>query len=316
VLKEKVEEAMRMKLGWVGIGVAWLVLHAQAADQPLIPVWLDVETARREVEGFELMGEFVHVPTHQAVQAALLSDGHFLVAQYQGGLPGDGWDGSPIKSEKLTADALRKRLVGFSPVQRKSWTLGMTAPENAELLFPADVAPVKDGYLQVGGKTTKELGSFFMHLEFMLPLKPGRDPSNQDRGNSGIYIFNNYEVQVIDSFALDLATQNNAIPIESKNTQWCGALYKMKPTALNMSFPPLQWQSYDILFTAPVFEGDEKVKNGRITVYHNGVKIHDDVELFSGTGMGAKRKQLARGPVFFQDHGNPVLFRNIWAVEL
>jgi hypothetical protein len=156
-----------------------------------------------------------------------------------------------------------------------------------------------------------------MHLEFMLPFKPGANPSSQHRSNSGIYIFHNYEIQILDSFALDYENPgNNAVKPESENKQWCGAFYKEKLPDVNMTFPPLRWQTYDIDFTAPVFEDGKKVKNARATVRHNGVLIHDDVELKTGTGAGAKRPQVAEGPVHFQGHGNPVMFRNIWATEL
>jgi hypothetical protein len=147
-------------------------------------------------------------------------------------------------------------------------------------------------------------------------LKPGANPSSQQRGNSGIYIFNNYEIQILDSFALDLNEQNNAVKTESNADRWCGSIYKKTAPDLNMCYPPLRWQTYDIDFTAPEFEGDRKVKNARITVHHNGVLIQDDIELETGTGTGARRRQAARGPVFFQNHNNPVLFRNVWAAEL
>lgn len=78
----------------------------------------------------------------------------------------------------------------------------------------------------------------------------------------------------------------------------------------------MRWQTYDLDFTAPVFEGGQKIKNARITVRHNGVLIHDDVELKTGTGNGAKKKPLAKGPIFFQNHANPVVYRNVWATEL
>ena len=122
---------------------------------------------------------------------------------------------------------------------------------------------------------------------------------------------------MLDSFALDYQNREaNPFKLDSLSEQWCGCLYKMKMADLNMCRPPLTWQTYDITFTAPVFEGDKKVKNARLTVLHNGVKIHDDFELKTGTGMGAKRKQLARGPIYFQNHGNPTVYRNVWIKEI
>lgn len=287
-----------------------------AAKRSPVPVWTNAEFATREVEHFPMVGEYLSNSGSSAIQATLLKDGDFLVATYQNGLPGAGWDQSAIKSDKLNPEALKALLKGYTKTERTSPTMGKSAPANAILTFPSDLTNVSDGLLLAGGKTAKDLGSFHMHLEFMQPFKPGRNPSNQDRGNSGIYIFDNYEIQIIDTFALDLDTGNNAIATESANTQWCGALYKMKRPDVHMAYPPLRWQTFDIDFQAPEIDGGKKVRNARITVVHNGIKIHDNIELKTGTGAGAKRKQLAQGPIYFQDHKNPIIFRNIWATEL
>ena len=127
---------------------------------------------------------------------------------------------------------------------------------------------------------------------------------------------NNYECQVLDSFALDYNNpENNAIKTESINSQWCGSFYKFKLADLNMCYPPLQWQTYDITFTAPEFKDGKKVKNARITVLHNGVKIQDDVEMPKGTGNGALRPEKEKDYIYFQYHANPVAFRNLWLKE-
>jgi hypothetical protein len=128
-------------------------------------------------------------------------------------------------------------------------------------------------------------------------------------------VFNNYEVQVLDSFGLDFDTENNAVETESLNSQWCGSFYKVKTPDVPMAFPPLQWQTYDIDFTAPRFKDGEKVKNARFTIRHNGVLIHDDVELLTGTGAGGKRPEKAEGTILFQEHGNPASYRNIWMIK-
>jgi hypothetical protein len=291
-------------------------LSAQAAKQPAAPVYESTEAAIEACADFPMVGEYVSTDGKTALQANLLNDGTFLVAIYQSGLPGDGWDQSGLQSKKLTPAELKELLASYKKVERKSPTLGKAAPADAVLTMTDGFTNVENGILMAGGKTTKDLESFHMHLEFMQPFKPGRNPSSQDRGNSGIYIFNNYEVQVIDSFALDLDADNNAIKTESLNSQWCGALYKMKTPDVHMAYPPLCWQTYDIDFQAPEFDGAEKVKNARLTVYHNGVLIHNDVELLTGTGNGAKQPQLASGPVLFQNHANPVIYRNVWATEL
>lgn len=232
-------------------------LSSFAAKLPFTPVWTDVETATKEVADFPLVGEFLSKSGNTAIQATLLKDGDFLVATYPGGLPGAGWDQSPVKSEKLNPEALKTMLDDYTKTERTSPTLGKPAPKDAILVFPDDFTNVKDGIMMAGGKTVKDLSSFHMHLEFMQPLKPGRNPSNQDRGNSGIYIFDNYEIQVVDSFALDFNAENNAIETESLNSQWCGALYKQKIPDVHMAYPPLRWQTYDIDFQAPEFDGEK-----------------------------------------------------------
>ncbi|MCH2205065.1 MAG: DUF1080 domain-containing protein [Lentisphaerales bacterium] len=290
-----------------------LIFQANSAAKDKVPTWTDAKVATKEHPGFSLQGEYIK--DEIGVQAAAMKDGQFLVSTYQGGLPGAGWDKSKIKSEVLSTAQLKTKVSGFSKQTRVSPTMGKPAPENAIMKMPDGFENVKDGILMAGGKTKKNVGSFKMHVEFMLPFKPKRNPSNQDRGNSGVYIFNNYEIQVLDTFALDFDASNNAMPMESANKQWCGSFYKMKLADINMALPPLTWQTYDIDFNAPVFENGKKVKNARITVFHNGIIIHDDFELKTGTGAGAKRKQLAKGPIFFQNHGNPTMFRNVWIVE-
>ncbi|MCM8530465.1 MAG: DUF1080 domain-containing protein [Lentisphaeraceae bacterium] len=290
-----------------------LLASTNAKTKDKVPVWTDAETATKEHPGFAHQGDYVKAGV--GVQATVLKDGKFLVATFQGGLPGAGWDKSKIKSEVLDTAQLKSKVASFTKALRTSPTMGRVAPENAIMTMADGFTNVKDGILWAGGKTKKDVGSFKMHVEFMLPFKPARNPSNQDRGNSGLYIFNNYEIQVIDSYGLDFDSANNAIPLESVNKQWCGCFYKMKLADTHMAFPPLTWQTYDIEFTAPVFKDGKKVKNAFITVAHNGVKIHDNFELKTGTGAGAKRKQLAKGPIYFQNHGNPTMFRNVWIVE-
>jgi len=227
-----------------------LSLTAPAAKQPPVPAYPTVESAVKAHPDFPLVGEYVS--NDSALQANMLPGGTFLVAEYQKGLPGDGWDKSAIKSSVKTPAELKAALADFKKMARGSPTMGKAAPENSILQFPDDFTNVKDDLLIGGGATKKKLSSFRMHLEFMQPFKPGRNISNQDRGNSGIYIFNNYEVQVMDSFGLDFEDpDNNANTIESINSQWCGSLYKEKLPDVNMCYPPLRWQTYDIDLTAP-----------------------------------------------------------------
>ena len=123
------------------------------------------------------------------------------------------------------------------------------------------------------------------------------------RGNSGVYIQSRYELQVLDSFGLD-----------GKNNE-CGGIYSIAEPKVNMCFPPLAWQTYDIDFTQAKYDDSgKKTKNARVTIKHNGVVIHDDLEITHGTPVACPEGASPEG-LFLQDHGNPVVFRNIWVVE-
>jgi len=276
--------------------------------------WIDPVKAATEHPKFQFIGEYSDAQETVFHQVTLLKTDDYLVSTYKAGLPGRGWDKSPVDSRVLDQGELDSLLKSAVRIEYVSPTMGMTAPETA-VTMPTGFTNVEDGILWAGGRTVDSFGSFKMHLEFRLPFKPMRNPSNQDKGNSGIYIYNNYEIQVLDTFALDYSAENFPIKTESAKKQWCGCFYKSIMADVNATLPALTWQTYDIDFTAPVFEDGKKVTNARITVLHNGIKIHDDVELKNGTGNGGKRKQLARGPIYFQDHENPTAFRNIWIQE-
>ncbi|HEX8912036.1 MAG TPA: DUF1080 domain-containing protein [Humisphaera sp.] len=174
---------------------------------------------------------------------------------------------------------------------------------------PATWKLVDGGAMQVQGgdiMTRKTFGSFKLHVEFRTPYMP--DKSGQGRGNSGVYVHGRYEVQVLDSYG---------IPPEKYQINDCGSIYGIAVAkGGNACKAPTVWQSYDIDFTAPKFEGGKKVAAGRITVVQNGVKIHDNVEITKDnttSGMGGDPGKP--GPVMLQDHGNPVQYRNIWILE-
>ena len=155
--------------------------------------------------------------------------------------------------------------------------------------------------LAAGIKSKQSFGDFTLHVEFLLPFKPAA--RGQGRGNSGVYLQDRYEVQVLDSFGL-----------KGLNNE-CGGIYTKAAPSVNMCFPPLTWQTYDIDFTAARFDADgKKTKNAIATVKHNGVLIHDQFEITGPTGGGAPEKPTP-GPIQLQGHGNPVFYRNIWIVE-
>ncbi|MEM9412161.1 MAG: DUF1080 domain-containing protein [Planctomycetota bacterium] len=192
------------------------------------------------------------------------------------------------------------------------------APSDAVVLFDgtdlsafenAETWKVENGYAEVGKKsiqTKQHFGDCQIHLEFCTPSEV--KGKGQGRGNSGVYIMGRYEVQVLDSF---------------KNTTYydgqCGAVYKQQPPTVNASRGPGQWQTYDILFTAPQFNEDGSVKSkAYVTVLHNGVMIHNHFELTGGTFWRKAPeyvKHPAKGPIRLQNHGNPVRYRNIWVRE-
>jgi len=290
-----------------------------AEKAPAVPSWTDPGKAAAEHPDFLIQGEYEGEVDGKktGLQASDINEGKFLVAIYQGGLPGAGWDKSKIQSSILSRDELKAKLAGFKRVERVSETMGLKAPEGARVIFAGQENPhikgeIKDGYLWAGGNTTEPVGAFTLHLEYRLPFKPGRMPSSQDRGNSGVYIYNSYECQVLDSFALDLVEENNPFKVESRNNQWCGSFYKFKTPDTHMVFPPLTWQTLDIEFTPAAFENGAKVKNARATVRHNGVVIHNDVELPKGTGAGGSKPEVAEGLIYLQGHGNPIAYRNFW----
>ena len=158
----------------------------------------------------------------------------------------------------------------------------------------------KDKNLMSEATSKEKFGDYRLHLEFRLSYMP--DARGQGRSNSGVYIHDCYEIQVLDSFGL-----------KGENNE-CGGFYSIREPDVNMCFPPLVWQTYDIDFTAPKYEDEKKVANARITVKHNGVTIHDNVELPHAT-PGREEEGPAPRPLYLQGHGNKVEYRNIWVEE-
>jgi hypothetical protein len=174
---------------------------------------------------------------------------------------------------------------------------------------------IRDGYMEsVKGagyiRTQREFGSVQVHVEFATPSTVSG--KSQGRGNSGVFLQGQYEVQVLDSY--DNATYPDG---------QCGALYGRAVPLVNASCKPGQWQTYDIIYHRPTFDQAGKVtKKAVFTVIHNGVLIQDHVALEGGTGWIGPHTitdYVAHGdagPLMFQDHNNPVRFRNVWVREL
>lgn len=171
---------------------------------------------------------------------------------------------------------------------------------------------VENGYVEVVAKTgsiqTKQaFGDCQLHVEFAEPIPAVGE--SQERGNSGVFLMNQYEIQVLDSYENKTYADGQA-----------AAVYGQYPPMVNASRPPGQWQAYTIVFHRPRFDSAGKLlRPARVTVFHNGVLVQDNVELTGPTAHGQRppyKAGLDKGPVGLQDHGRPVRFRNIWIREL
>lgn len=204
-------------------------------------------------------------------------------------------------------------LSGCASTVSSDCTVASTVPANAIVLFDgtnldrfegAGGEPIKwkiiDGTLEVAPETgsivTKELfEDFHMHLEY-------RIPEGTENSNSGVYIQRRYEIQILDSYK------------KENSPGMCASLYRQKMPDFNACKAPGQWQNYDIFFRSARWDGDRKVKNARVTVIHNGVLVHNNVEVTNKTGVGAKEGPNLLG-ILLQDHGAKIRFRNIWIVK-
>ena len=151
-------------------------------------------------------------------------------------------------------------------------------------------------------RTRAEFGSCQLHLEFCTPWEVTGE--SQGRGNSGVFLMGEYEIQVLDCY------QN---PTYADGTT--GAVYGQFPPLVNACRPPGEWQTYDILWEAPKFDGATVVTPAYVTVILNGVVLHHGVELMGRTGhknIPGYAPHAPVGPLKLQDHGNWVRFRNIW----
>lgn len=309
-----------------------------AAD-PVDPLKVGVTDLTQVDDDFRFQGEYAGPIWRQGqsqfvgLQVVAQGKGEFAALLSPGGLPGNGYQSGPqtklagqrdgdrltLRAENLAiviapgyaataTDAAGHSLGLLQPWQRYSSTTGAVPPAGAIILFNgADTGELKtpriteDGLLGIGTETNRLWRDFTLHAEFRTPYMP--HARGQARGNSGFYLQRRYEVQVLDSFGLE-PQFNDA-----------GSLYRTKAPDLNMTFPPLSWQTYDIQFTAARFdESGAKVAPARITVWHNGVPVQSNYEIPNKTGAGKAEGPEAM-PILLQDHGNAVHFRNVWIVD-
>ncbi|HTN74303.1 MAG TPA: DUF1080 domain-containing protein, partial [Pirellulaceae bacterium] len=266
-------------------------------------------------------------------QVIALGGGKFHAIGYKGGLPGDGWkredekhesdgelkDGAVVfkkedqlatlKDGAISVKVGDKELGTLKKVERKSPTLGAKPPEGALVLFDGSNVDqwnngqmTEDKLLKATNVETKEkFNDHTLHIEFRTPFMPVA--RGQGRGNSGVYMQSRYELQVLDSFGLDGADNE------------CGGIYSINKPLVNACLPPLAWQTYDIEFKAAKYDAaGKKTENGRATIKHNGIVIHDNLELKHGT-PGRHNEGPTPDAIFLQDHGNPVVYRNIWIIK-
>ena len=305
---------------------------AQAADD----VFTDPAKAGFD---YQVQGEYLgkmggDTPAEIAFQIVARGDGKFDGVAYVGGFPGAGWngedpqrvsgsrDGETAVFEKegikgtwtggsiIVTGPEGTQLTSLNRVERKSPTLGLKAPAGAVVLFDSKLsdaipgAKLTDaGDLAIPITSAQSFGDCTVHVEFRTPFMP--TASGQGRGNSGVYLQGRYEVQILDSFGNK--PENNE----------AGAIYEVRAPLVNACLPPLVWQTYDIDYTAATYDAAGALATPpKFTVKQNGILVQQTTPV-----PGAKPTRAAPsgagptdGPLYIQDHGNPVVLRNVWVL--
>jgi len=194
-----------------------------------------------------------------------------------------------------------------------STPIPITPPSDAIVLFNGNDLShwdtndwkVVDGCIEAvnGSLVTKEkFGSCQIHVEWMTPVN--FECPWYNRGNNGVFLMGLYEIQIFDSYNEKIYPDGQA-----------AAIYGQTPPLVNVCRKPGEWQSYDIVFTAPQFDGDKLVQPARVTVFHNGVLVHVNQEIYGETGhriLPQYKQKISKGPLRFAGHHCPVRFRNVW----
>lgn len=217
-----------------------------------------------------------------------------LIREYKSGIV---WPEPPVVDPGPVGGPPSDAIVLFDGTDLSQWMGG-------------DDWEIRDGYAVAkgGGITTKEsFGDCQLHVEWASPEEV--TGQGQGRGNSGVYLMNRYEIQILDSYDNETYFDGQA-----------GALYKQRPPMVNVCRKPGEWQSFDIIFKAPRFDENKELSEpGYVTVLHNGVVIHNHTEIEGKTAWHRPPEydfHAPRQPIHIQYHGNPVRFRNIWIREI
>ncbi len=335
---------MMKSLNWIGVVGCGVMMMFGGVVEGKGRAFDDPAKALKEDADFKFQGEYTGTIKEMGAAGGMkvgvlvvaLGKGKFRLIPCDKGLPGDPGASVDLKvavEGKLEGNMVRAKVgsengtveihpdgtmvlsstVGdftgtLKKVVRKSPTLGAKPPKGAIVLFDgkgvekwAKGKMTKSGLLTQGAQTKKRFGDHQLHIEFRLPYMP--EARGQGRGNSGLYMQGRYEIQMLDSFGL-----------EGKDNE-CGGVYKIAKPKVNMCYPPLSWQTYDVEFTAAKFDKNgKKIAKAKMTVRHNGVVIHKDLELPGKTGGSVLKSEKGPGPIYLQNHGNPVRYRNIWVL--
>ena len=216
------------------------------------------------------------------------------------------WQPEPkiVAPGKTAADAPADAIVLFDGKNFSNWeNISHAGDVKWKLGSNAMVVTGGSGNIQ----TKKGFGDCQLHIEWRTPEVVKGD--GQGRGNSGIFFMGRYELQILDSY-------NN----RTYSNGQAGSIYKQRMPLVNPTRPPGEWQTYDVVFTAPHFKADSSLQSpARITVLLNGVLVQNNTVLWGPTeyiGIPAYKMHGDKEPVMLQDHGNPTSFRNIWIREL
>lgn len=217
------------------------------------------------------------------------------------------WTPEPkvITPGKTNSDAPSDAVVLFNGTSGSGWK--HKNGDDAKWTVAENAFTVKPGTGDIQSK--QKFGDCQLHIEWRIASNVTGD--GQNRGNSGIFLMGRYEVQVLDNY--------NNINKTYVNGQ-AGSMYKQSPPLVNVCKAPGEWQTYDIIFTAPRFsEKGNVIEPARITVIQNGVIVQNNTTLWGNTvyiGSPFYEKHETKEPLILQDHGNATSFRNIWVREL